>query len=77
MKESELLRLKKNIEDAKAKATELQGKYKYLQEQLKETWDCGSLEEAEKKLEEMDEEISAMDQNIEKLVNEIKGKYNV
>ena len=56
MEERVLLRLKKKIEDAKSKATELQGKYKYLKEQLKETWDCSSISEAETKIEKMNQE---------------------
>lgn len=65
MTERELLRLKKDIEDAKEQASQLQGKLSVLQTRLKDEWDCDTLEQAQSKANEMEDEIDRITEKIE------------
>jgi len=76
MTERQLLDLKNKITEAKQTTSELKGHQSALLKQLREDWDCDSVEKAEKMLEKMDREITSLDENIEKLMNELEEKYN-
>ena len=65
MTERELLRLKKDIEDAKEQVSQLQGKLSVLQARLKDEWDCDTLEQAQSKANEMEAEIDRITEKIE------------
>ncbi len=75
MKESELLRLKQQIDDAKSQTAELKGHQSALMKQLKDDWKCNSVEEAEKLVKKMDREISDLNAKIEEGTKELEEKY--
>lgn len=63
--ESELLRKKRQIEDEKQQAAELQGELKALEKQLKDQWGFSSLKEAKQRIQEIEQSIVAIDEEIE------------
>jgi len=75
--EQDLLDLKKDIDEAKTKKSELVGQKNALMSQLKNDWDCKTVEEAQKKLKTMGEEIEDIEDKIEKGVTDLQEKYNV
>jgi flagellar biosynthesis chaperone FliJ len=75
MTDSELLKLKNDIDNAKIKVSELTGQQTALLAQLKE-WDCKTVEEAEAKLKEMQTEIEAIDKKIEAGIKELQNVGN-
>ena len=77
MTETELLKLKKKVEDAKTSASELTGQKTILNKQLKENWKCNSIEEAEKKLSSKSKEIDDIDEKIEAGITELTEKYKL
>ena len=72
--ETEFLALKKNIDEARTKVSELKGQLNALLSQLKE-WECKTIEEAEAKLKEMTEELSNFDNKIASGIKELEEKY--
>ena len=76
MTENELLDLKKKIDEAKVKVSELKGQSNALLDQLKE-WDCKTIEQADAKLKTMEEEISNFNNKIAIGTEELSKKYNV
>lgn len=77
MNEKELLKVKEKIDEAKSKVSELKGRKQYLMQELKDTWDCTSLEKARDKLKEMETQIIALNEQIEKGTRQIEEKYDV
>lgn len=75
MKESELLKLKQQIDNAKSQTAELKGHQSALLKQLKDDWKCNSIEEAERLVKKMDKEISDLNQKIEEGLNELEERY--
>ena len=75
MTEKELLELKEDIEEAKQKVSELKGERQALMKRLKEDWNCGSLEEAEKKLKEMSEQVDKLSDEITEGMEELESKF--
>jgi len=75
MTEKELLELKEDIEEAKQKVSELKGERQALMKRLKEDWNCGSLEEAEKKLKEMSEQVEKLSDEITEGMEELESKF--
>jgi predicted nuclease with TOPRIM domain len=76
MTETDLLKLKSDIEKAKQTVSELNGQKTALMSQLKE-WDCKTIEEADSKLAEMEKEISNFNNKIAIGTKELESKYNV
>lgn len=76
MNERQLLDLKNKITEAKNTTAELKGHQSALLKQLKDDWECSSVEEAEKLMAKMDKEITSLNDNIEKLMKELEEKYN-
>lgn len=76
MDEKGLLSIKKEIDDAKAKVSELTGKQQYLLQELKQKWGCSSVSEAEKELKSLEKEIADLDAKIKKGMKEVEEKYN-
>jgi len=70
MNEQELLKLKKDIEVAKQKVSELKGENQALMKRLKEDWGCGSLKDAEEK-------VKKMIARVEKLSGEIESRMDL
>jgi len=77
MNENQLLELKREIDDAKTEVSELKGTRKQLMKDLKENWDCTTLEQAEKKHEKLREAITVLSDKIEKGVKELNEKYEL
>ena len=75
--EQDLLDLKKDIDEAKAKKSELTGQKNALIIQLNNDWGCKTVEEAQKKLKTMGDEIEDIEDKIEKGVTDLQEKYNV
>jgi hypothetical protein len=76
MTETDLLKLKKQIEEAKATTSELKGHQSALMKQLKDDWKCNTIEEAEKLMAKMDKEIKTLNTKIEEGMEELEEKYN-
>jgi vacuolar-type H+-ATPase subunit D/Vma8 len=76
MTEQDLLRLKQKIDDANRQRSELKGHQSALMKQLKDDWNCSSVEEAEKLMTKMDKEIAALNNSIETGLKELEEKYN-
>jgi hypothetical protein len=77
MTEQELLKLKKQVDEAKTKVSELNGHKTALLKQLKDDWKCNSIEDAEKKLKLMNKEIDNISQQIETGIEELETKYEL
>ena len=75
--EQDLLDLKKDIDEAKTKQSELVGQKTALMTQLKNDWGCKTVKEAQEKLKTMGEEIEDIEDKIEKGVTDLQEKYNV
>lgn len=77
MTESDLLKLKQQVDAAKQEVSELKGHQSALMKQLKDDWKCESVEDAEKKLKSIKQEIECLDESITKGIEEIEEKYDV
>ena len=77
MNETQLLALKQEIDEAKTEISELQGTKKQLMKDLKEDWDCTTLEQAEEKHEKLGVEITELSNKIETGVKELNEKYEL
>ncbi|HDY88854.1 MAG TPA: hypothetical protein ENH82_12180 [bacterium] len=77
MNEQQLLKLKKEIDDAKSEISELKGTQKQLMKDLKEQWSCASLKEAETAHQKLTNEISKLSTQIEEGVKELNEKYEL
>jgi glutamine synthetase type III len=65
MDKEDLLDLKNKIEKSKTTVAELTGQQKSQMNQLKETFGCTTIEDAEEKLETIKKSISKLDTQIE------------
>ena len=74
--EDGLLNLKAEIDQAKTTVSELTGQKNALMKQLRETYGCKTVEEAEKKLKTMDKEITTIETQIQEGTKELEEKYN-
>lgn len=77
MNENDLLELKKEIDGAKSKISELTGTKNQLMKDLKTQWNCISLEEAEKAHAKLRDEIRTLSDKIDKGVKELNEKYEL
>lgn len=73
--EEQLLDLKGEIDTAKTKVAELTGTRKTLMAQLKETWGCKTVEEADKKLKTLGEEINQLEASIKEQTEDLEKKW--
>jgi hypothetical protein len=77
MTESQLLDLKAQIEDAKQSVSELKGQQTALLKQLKDTYKCNSIEEADKLVEKLRKDIASLQTRIDEHTKELEAKYDV
>jgi len=77
MTEKSLLDLKQQIDEAKTSVSELKGQQTALLKQLKDTYKCTTVKEAEKLAEKMQRDITALQTQIDKHTKELEEKYNV
>lgn len=75
--EKQLLELKEEIEKAKSKLAELRGRKEYLLQELKDKWECESLEEAQNKIDSLNDEINNLETTIEKEIEELEDEYQL
>jgi prefoldin subunit 5 len=76
MKEQDLLKLKREIDEAKDSVNQLKGQQTALLKQLKDEFGCSSLEEAEKKIAKMKKELELLTESIENGLEELEEKYH-
>jgi len=74
MNEQDLFELKEDVEEAKQKVSELKGERQALMKQLKEEWDCDTVEQAEEKIKKMESEIGTFSEDIETGMEQLKDK---
>ena len=77
MKEQDLFNLKAQIEEAKSSVSELKGQQTALLKQLKDTYKCNSIEEADKKVGVMQKDIATLQKQIDEHTVELEKKYDV
>jgi uncharacterized protein (DUF885 family) len=77
MTEKDLLDLKQQIADAKTSVSELKGQQTALMKQLKDTYRCNTIEEANALAEKMRKEIASLQSQIDEHVAELEKKYEV
>lgn len=77
MNENQLLKLKREVEEAKTSISELKGHLSALMTQLKNDWKCGSIEDAEKKLKSLKKEIDTLDEQIQTGITKLEEEYDV
>lgn len=75
MTERDLLKLKEDIEEAKEKFQQLKGQKNALMQQLKEEWDCTTIEDAHKILKKLEIEVEEISNEIVKGLDELEKKY--
>lgn len=76
MNEQELLKLKKEIDSAKAEVQELTGERNYLLKELKDTWQCPTSKEADSLMKKLTTECEKMKITLGELLESIKEKYD-
>lgn len=72
MTEAELLKLKKQVEEAKTNTAQLTGQRTAILKQLKEDLKCASAADAEKKLQRLNVEIEKITEQIEEGSTELE-----
>lgn len=77
MDEQKLLKLKKEIEEAKTEVSELKGSRKHLMSQLTEQWECNGIDQANKKLEELKKQETELQQEIQANITKLEEKYEI
>ena len=75
--EQKLLKLKREVEQAKSAHDQAQGKLQGLMERLKKEFECTSLEMAELKVTELEEEADRLEEEITEGLVEIKEKWGL
>ena len=77
MNEDRSLRLKKDIDEANSEISELKGSRKQLMKDLKDNWNCNTLEEAETAHAKLDNDITRLGEKITKGTEELNEKYEL
>ena len=77
MTERQLLELKEEIEEAKASVSEYKGQQTALLKQLKDTFKCGSIVEAQAKSQQMKQDIDKLQLQIDEGSKDLEEKYNI
>jgi len=76
MNETQLLKLKKEVDEAKTEASQLEGQKKELMKQLQEDWSCSTIEKALEKSKKMQKDIDTITVQIEEGLDQLEEKYN-
>ncbi|GEM_PF-4955746 len=72
---SDVMRLKKRLEEIKADIQSQEGRKAQLLDRLKEEHGCSSVDQASEKLKSMEEELKALEAKLESRVQSFKKKY--
>lgn len=75
MKESDLLRMRKDIDEAKVSLSKLEGSKQTLMDQLEKTWGCSDVHEAEVKLSSLKKKADKLTSQIAEGLQAIEDKY--
>ena len=75
--EQQLLDLKDKIEAAKTNVSSLNGQKQAMMKQLKDDWDCDTIEQAEEKLKQMEKNIGLLDKKIDTATKELEKTIEV
>jgi len=73
----QLLEIKNDIDAAKDKAHNLEGRLDLLYQELKEKWNCKTIEEAKKKLQQFQEQLEKIKTDISVQIKEIEKEYEI
>jgi uncharacterized membrane-anchored protein YhcB (DUF1043 family) len=74
--QTELQRLKENIDNAKSNLSKLEGREEELLNQLKKDFGVTSVAEADKKIKEMQKEYDKIEKHIEDEYKKLKDQYD-
>ena len=77
MTKQDLLDLQNSIIDAKSRISELKGKQSYLLTQLKEQFNCNTIEEANTKVKGLDKKLEKLTTQINENTKELEEKYGL
>ena len=69
--------LQKKVEKAKNEVARLKAENTVLLKQLKEQFDCETFGDAKVKLEDLSDKIKKQEKAVNKMIEELKEKYNV
>ena len=72
----ELLRMKKQAEEAAQEAYELKGRLSQIETTLKEEYQCQDLKEAKSMLAQLEEQAEELEQEIQEGLAEVKEQYD-
>lgn len=72
-----LTQLQKKVERAKNEVARLEAENTVLLKQLKEQFDCKTFSDAKEKLEDFTTKIKKQEKVVNKMIEELKEKYNV
>ena len=72
---TELLKLKQEIDEAKAKRARLEGKLSSLMDRLKGEFECKDVKTAGKLLTSLSEEMAEMESRLEEGVSQMRERY--
>jgi predicted nucleic acid-binding Zn-ribbon protein len=75
MTEQELIDLKQEIDKAKEKSLQLKGQKDALLQQLKDDWNCNSIEETLKKIKLLEKQNAELLSEIEEGMSELEASY--
>ena len=75
MDEQGLLKLKREIDNAKTKVAELNGQLSQLMKQMKENFDCTDLKAADKKIKALEKEATELQERINTETAELEELY--
>jgi phage shock protein A len=75
--EQELLDLKKKVDNARSEEERLTGQKTQIMRQLKDDYDCDSVEEAEKKLSRLKKQVENLDEELEEGVKQLQEAMNL
>jgi len=71
----ELIRLKEKIDEAKRGKAQAEGRLEGLMEQLKNEFDCSSIEEAKQRKEVLAKEVSQLANKLTQGIESVKEEY--
>lgn len=77
MNKDKLLELRDQIDQAKEQINQLEGRKKYLMQQLSDQWGCQTVKEAKKKLENLESEVVDLDSKIKQGIQSLEEEYDL
>lgn len=77
MELKELLKIKKDVEDAKTKVSQTEGQLIALKKQLKDEFDCDSLEALDELIENYKRNLDRLSNQLQKGEKELSEKYDL